>query len=171
MELLHVFNNRMSRLLLVFSGIALVLLTLVTTANVVMRLVWESIFGTIEVVGWLAVCINGLALAYSQQRREHVAITLFTDRLSWRVQRSLDALGYVVGGLFAAATAWGLWFFIGNMIRSGQLSTSLGIIYWPFVVILLIGFASLVLILLEDFLAAIREISGKTAPIQEKRKH
>jgi TRAP-type C4-dicarboxylate transport system permease small subunit len=155
MELLHAFNMRMSRLLLALSGLALVVMTLVTTANVVMRLVSESIFGTIEMVGWSAVCVNALALAYSQQCREHVAITLFTDWLPERYRRGLDAAGYVTGAVFAGAAAWGLWFFIGNMIRSGQLSTSLGIIYWPFVVVLFVGILALFLVLVEDFLVAV----------------
>ena len=160
MELLHAFNQRMARLQLICAGLSIIGMTILVTANVFMRVLYGSIFGTVEIAGWLAVCINALALAYSQQRREHVAITMFTDGLPLSYQRGLDALGYIAGIIFAAAAVWGLYFYIVNMIRSGQLSTSLSVIYWPFVAVLLIGMAGLLLVLVEDLAVAIRDIRG-----------
>lgn len=158
MEFLHNLNNRVAGLLLVLAGASLVAMTALTTLNVVMRVVAVSIFGTVEVVGWLAVGVNGLALAYSQQHKEHVAITLFTDRLPQIWQRRLDALGFLTGAGFAAVASWGLWLLITEMIRSGQLSTSLSIVYWPVVGALLIGVLGLLLMLIEDFAVAVRDI-------------
>jgi TRAP-type C4-dicarboxylate transport system permease small subunit len=157
-EWLRIFNEKMARLQLVCAGLALIGMTILVSANVLMRVTFGSIFGTVEVAGWLAVCINALALAYSQQRREHVAITMFTDGLSLSYQRGLDALGYVAGIIFSAAASWGLYHYIINMIRSGQLSTSLSVIYWPFVAVLLIGMIGLLLVLVEDLAVAIRDI-------------
>lgn len=156
MKILRRFNDWMTGVLLACSGICVVAMTALLVANILVRSVHSSIFGTVEMVGWLAMGVNGFGFAYSQRKREHVAITMFTDRLPVRWRSGLDALGVAVGLFAVGAVVWGLWQYAGGIRVSGSASTSLEISYWWLVVVLVVGLVGFLLILIEDLLLTTR---------------
>jgi TRAP-type C4-dicarboxylate transport system permease small subunit len=130
-----------------------------------MRLVAQSMYGVVEIVTWFGVCINALGLAYAQEGKENVAITLFTDRRSERTRIALDIAGLLAGVFIAAVSIWGLYRFIGIQIRNQQVSTSLHLPFWPVVAIILAGMATFTVTLITDILRSMEKLkaAGRTA--------
>ena len=156
MTTLRRVNDKITGAFLALSGLAVVAMTLLLVTNMVVRATHSSIFGTVEMVGWLAMAVNGLGLAYSQRKREHVAITLFTDRLPVRWRAAFDALGVLLGLVFVLTIIWGLWQYADALRISGSASTSLEISYWWLVVVLVVGFVGFLSVLVEDLITTTR---------------
>ena len=80
------------------SGVAMILMAFVSTADVVAYLVVGKPFpGANETVeAALAVCV-AMTIANAQYRRDHVVVDILTDRFSERGRRLSDFFGVVVG--------------------------------------------------------------------------
>lgn len=159
METIERINTICIRLSLFLAGLGLVSLVLLTTANVGMRLFSQSMYGVVEIVTWFAVCINALGLAFAQESRENVAITLFTDGRSTRTRILLDIAGLLVGVFFAIVAIWGLYRYIGIQIRTNQVSTSLHLPYWPVIAVIPAGLALFLVTLITDLLRNINKLT------------
>ena len=82
------------------------LMGVLITADVVGRKFLEPIPGAVEFTELLMVATVFLPLAYVQRQRGHVAVVLFTQRLSPRAQAVLDALAYLVGLVIFGVMFW-----------------------------------------------------------------
>ncbi|KKK36897.1 hypothetical protein WQ57_16795 [Mesobacillus campisalis] len=100
------------------------------------RTVGSPIVGDIELVQFTMVLMIVFSLAYTEKTDSHVSITLIFDRLPAKVQLVLLLLARVLTLLFCAIVCW---VFISKM---NYLSTSslLGIVFYPFRILLVIGF-------------------------------
>jgi TRAP-type C4-dicarboxylate transport system permease small subunit len=104
---------------------------------------------------------TGFALGYTQARKDHIIVTIFTDKFSKTTNKVLDGLNYLVNTVFFFIVSrevlrWGL-----KIAKTGELSETLKIIYHPFIYCLSLGFAVLSLSLLIDFLTVVTGKGGE----------
>lgn len=154
--------DKAANALAIVAGTALVLMLVLTVGNIVLRLVAAPYHGTFEIVGLLAVVVNGLALAAAQQSKSHIAIDLVMNRYSGRIQLYLGAVVTVVAvGLFVLLTqqlvAYGL-----NLRDQGAVTESLRLPFWPVALVLAAGVAGLALALVGDLLQIRRNLRSDT---------
>lgn len=154
--------DKVAKALATVAGTALVLMLALTVGNIVLRLVAAPYHGTFEIVGLLAVVVNGLALAAAQQSKSHIAIDLVMNRFSGRVQLYLGAAVTVVAiGLFVLLTqqlvSYGL-----NLRDQGAVTESLRLPFWPVALVLAAGVAGLALALVGDLLQIRRNLRSDT---------
>jgi TRAP-type C4-dicarboxylate transport system permease small subunit len=146
------FNTYLNRFLAFWSGIAILALTAIAAGNMLFRVVYVPINGSYELIGFFGAVATGLALGYAQIRKDHIIVTIFTDKFSKRTNKFLDGFNYIVNMIFFSIVSWETLKWGMKIARIGELFETLKIIYHPFVYCLAFGFAALSFTLLIDFL-------------------
>lgn len=125
-------------------------MSLVTCADVVGRLFGHPIFGSEEIVTFLAVLVVGFALPYAHHQRSHIGIDLFVEKLSSPVRRWLScSIEAVAAGLFGV-TAWQLFIYGRDLQVTGRMSMNLGLPEHYVIYALAVGFVVFTLHLAVD---------------------
>ena len=123
-----------------------------TVVNMIVRAFTTPIFGVVEIVGFLVVFVNGLALGEAQRTRAHVAVDIAMVRAPNRAQLVVAAAVTLVGvALFGLVTYELVQYGLG-VLDSDSTSRSLKVPTWPFPLVLAVGFAGLALSLIRDLI-------------------
>lgn len=144
------------RLLADVAGAALVVMMLLTVISSAGRFLFSAPIPDVEAVAeMLLVAVVFLGLAYTQALREHVEVTLFTDRLPGRVIRRFVWFGCFVGLVAFAILAYAMG--IGAYRAYATDDAYLGvnqIVTWPARAIAVVGLAALIIRLALDLTIA-----------------
>ncbi|AYY14996.1 TRAP transporter small permease [Actinobacteria bacterium YIM 96077] len=154
--------DTVTRSLAAIAGVVLLLMLVLTVGNIGLRLVASPYHGTFEIVGLLAVIVNGFALAEAQRSKSHIAIDLVMSRLSMRLQLYVGALVTAVSVVLFGLLAQQLVSYGMNLRDQGAVTESLRLPYWPFSLALAAGVAGLALALLNDLGAIRRSLRSST---------
>ena len=112
-------------LLKVLGAACLIGMTLLTCADVVGRYLGHPIFGSVEIVGFMATLAAALALPYTHEVKGHIGVELFSRLLSQRKQAVLELCTNTIAmGLFAVVT-WRMALYAGTIRASGEVSMNL----------------------------------------------
>ena len=149
---------RLSRILNIFSGIVLTVMMGLVFVNVLFRAVYKPILGTYEYTGFLAALTISFALAHCAVNKGHIAITLFADRLSPRVQAVLDFIVAILGTALYAVISWQCVKYAINLYQIGEVSPATATPFYPFIIAVAFGLLMLALILLNDVFKSIGKI-------------
>jgi TRAP-type C4-dicarboxylate transport system permease small subunit len=136
--------------LMLAGGAALLAVMLIVVFNVVARELRLDFVGAYELVGYLGAVAIAFALGRTQQRKSHVAVDVLTRRFPRRVNRWIDRIRYLAKLAFAVVVAWRVLRIASALRDSGEVSETLKIAYWPFVICVAAGFAVLALTVLAD---------------------
>jgi hypothetical protein len=100
---------RLERAVTVASGwfnyaacLAVVVMMLLSCADVALRLFGAPIPGAYEMVGFLGAVIVSFALAYTSLQRGHVAVEVIFEKLPMKAQCFVDAAGNLTGAVLFA---------------------------------------------------------------------
>lgn len=143
-------SERLSSVLTMIAGVALLWMMLLLIGNIALRFIATPIHGTYELVQMTAVFVLGLALAEAQVSKSHVSISLVMEKRSKRTQLVVGTIVTVIAIALFALVVSALWDYGLNLRSVGSATESLGIPLWPSVFALLAGVAVLVLVLLAD---------------------
>ena len=161
MELLNKLSEALNKILLVLGGITVLALMLMATGNVVLRIFHMPFRGTYEIVGFLGAVVIAFALGYTQKRKDHIVVDILTEKFSKRTNRILNAINYLVTMLFFGIVSWQVLIWGFKIWREGELSETLKVIFYPFVLCVGAGFAVLTLVLLTDLLQSVFQQAEK----------
>ncbi len=150
------------KLLMIMGGAALLALTLLATANVALRIVRVPVSGTYEVVSFLGAVVTAGALGYTQKRKDHIVVDILSDKFPAPVKRTLDGANYAVTLVLFTIVSWQTFVYGTRLWRTGELSETIKIAYYPFVFLVSLGFAALALTILLDLLGTIWGKGDKT---------
>ncbi|MCS7280272.1 MAG: TRAP transporter small permease subunit [Desulfobacterota bacterium] len=134
------------------SGICIVILTALALGNMIFRIVYRPIQGSYELIGFFGAVSVGLALGYTQMRKDHVIVTILSDKFNLRLRRFLDRISYTGSALFFVISGWQTFRWGTRLLKTGELSETLKIIYYPFVYALAFGFFVIAFTLIVDLL-------------------
>jgi TRAP-type C4-dicarboxylate transport system permease small subunit len=154
---------RFERMVTVTSGwlnyaacLAVVVMMLLSCADVAMRLFGAPIPGAYEMVGFLGAVIVSFALAHTSLQRGHVAVELIFEKLPPRAQCFVDAAGNLIGAALFGLMAWQSLAYGTDLRQSGEVSLTLQMPVYPFVYGIALGSGILALVLLTDFIKSSR---------------
>ena len=152
---------RLSSLLNLVSGFCLVGMTVLTCADVVLRLFRRPILGTYEIIGFLGAGVAGLAMAYTTMKGGHVAVAVLIMQLSSRVQKAVFYITHLLSHVLFGLLTWECISYGNDLRTSGEVSLTLELPFFP--VLYGLAFSSFVvcLVLSVDLWEV---ISGKRAP-------
>ena len=121
---------------------------LLTCGNILLRFVWIPIRGTFELMGFFGAIVTSFALGYTQMRKGHIAVDVLFRRFPPMIIRFLDGVNHLVCALFFGIVAWQLGEKGHILVRTGEVTETLRIVYYPFTYGAAVGcgFLSLVLI-------------------------
>ena len=137
------------------SAAAVIFIMLLTCADVVMRLFGSPIPGTYELVGYFGSVIISFGMARTSIERGHIAVNLLVDRLPPRVQILIEGVGNIAAAALFGLLAWQSQIYARDILETGDVSLTLGMPTWPFVLGLATGSGMLSLVL---FLDALRQL-------------
>jgi TRAP-type C4-dicarboxylate transport system permease small subunit len=141
--------ERLSELLrkgmMIVGGVSLLAITLLATMNVALRMFQVPVSGSYEVVSFLGAIVTAGALGYTQKRKDHIVVDILSDKFPSKVKRVLDRVSYLLILVFFSIVSWQTFVYGKRLMRTGELSETLKIAYYPFVFLVGIGFAVLAL--------------------------
>jgi TRAP-type C4-dicarboxylate transport system permease small subunit len=139
----------------------LIPLMIITAVDVVSRDVFNHpIPGTVELSQYMLAVFILLGLAYTQQVKAHVAVSLFTSRLSRPIQLSLNILSALLCLFISFIIAWQGWV-VG--IEEKTVSDMLRVPQYPFRLLVAVAAFLMCLELLMDLGDSLRKLVGRAS--------
>ncbi|MEA1966702.1 MAG: TRAP transporter small permease [Thermodesulfobacteriota bacterium] len=132
-------------------GCLLILMAFLTCANIVFRQFGMPVRGTFEIMGFLGAVIFGLSLGYSHEKKEHLYVSLIFDHFPKKIKQVVQKINLFVCIVFFSLVSWQLIKKGMNLKSVGEVSETLRIAYFPFILVLSLGLAVLVLLFVYEF--------------------
>jgi len=135
-------------------------MTLLTCVDVIGRFFGHPIFGSVEIVGFMATIAVAAALPYTHQVKGHIGVELLVRLFSQKVQTVIElGTNFISMGLFVLIT-WRMAVYARTMHKSGEVSMSLE--FPEYVIIYLVSFCFLIFFLLvvHDTIQNIAKLKG-----------
>jgi TRAP-type C4-dicarboxylate transport system permease small subunit len=152
MGFLNKFALNLNRFLMLIGCALLILMISLTCANIFLRTIWVPIQGTYELMGYFGAVLTAFALGYTQIHRGHISVDLLVLGFSKKTQKALGGINDLVCMVFFGLVAWRITLYGTTLWRTGEVTETLRIVYYPFVYAVALGCATLSLIFLTDLL-------------------
>jgi TRAP-type C4-dicarboxylate transport system permease small subunit len=152
---------KISRVMAVIAAVVLGIMMINTVADVCGRYFFLSpIEGTFELVGIMLVIAASLGLGYCQLNQANIRITVISDLLPPRGQAIVFLVSHIICAVIAGMICWRGWLRGWEYIfkELGGTTVTLGLPYWPFMLLLSIGFGYVGLIFVLDIYNSFREV-------------
>ncbi|MCG8684507.1 MAG: TRAP transporter small permease [Desulfobacterales bacterium] len=131
--------DNVSRVLKLMGAAALMGMMLLTVADVVGRFFKYPIFGSVEVVGFLAAILVAAALPYTYRADGHVGVEVLVRLLSKKQQLQINILTRLISlGLFGLIT-WQMFLYAHDIHVTGEVSMNLEFPVYYIVYLLSVG--------------------------------
>lgn len=155
MVFLTKITDVLNRLLIFIAGLFLAGLIALVCLNIFMRIVWVPVAGTFELVGFFGAVLTAFALGYTQIRRGHIAVDVVFQLFPRRVQRILLGVNNAICTVFFLMAAWRLARWSTVLWKTGELTETLRIVFYPFSYAVALGCAVLALVCFTDFMKSL----------------
>ena len=160
MKILERITEFLNRILIWMAGVFLVAMVILTCTDIFLRLSWKPITGSVELVAFFSAIVTAFALGYTQSRRGHISVDVLINLFPERVRKGLNILNSAVCSVFFLVVAWRIAKWSMIVWKSGEITETLRIIYYPFSYGVALGCIILALVFLTDlvrFLVGPRE--------------
>lgn len=128
------FLNRIrdvSRFMYVIAGIALTFIIALTVSDVILRYFRKPILGTFELVAFTGAVVIGFAIPLTSWMRGHIFVDFFILKFSQKVRNAIHITTRLMGlGLFFLI-GWNLFKVAMDLQRSGEVSLTLQLPFYP----------------------------------------
>jgi TRAP-type C4-dicarboxylate transport system permease small subunit len=144
----------------VLGAVSLVGMAALTCVDVVGRLFGHPIFGSVEIVGFLATLTVALALPYTHQVKGHIGVEILVRLFSERTQTIIDLCTSIFSmGLFALIT-WRMFVYARTMQKAGEVSMNLEFPEHTIIYITSFCFFIFFLLIIQDITKYIKLLKG-----------
>lgn len=161
MELLDKISRVLNEILIGIAGVFLVVMILLICGNIFLRLVWTPVKGTFELMGFFGAIVTAFALGYTQIKRGHIGIDIVVNQFSAKTQRILSGINYFICMVFFGIAGWQIAKWATVLWKTGEVTETLRIIFYPFTYGAALGCFVLTLVLFVDLLKVLTK--GKRA--------
>jgi TRAP-type C4-dicarboxylate transport system permease small subunit len=155
MMALDKLSQVLNQVLMWIAGVFLVAMVVLTCANVFLRVVWMPVRGTFEIMGFLGAIVTAFALGYTQIERGHIAVDILIKKFSKKAQRIANSITCLICMVFFSMAAWQIAKWASTLRKSGEVTETLQIVYYPFTYGVALGCVVLALVFLVDLMKAI----------------
>ena len=152
MEILEKISRILNRTFMLIAGAFMAAMILITCANIFLRLVWVPIRGTFELMGFFGAVATAFALGYTQMKKTHISVDILVNGFSQKTRAVLSGINYFVCMIFFAVVGWQISRMATTIWKTGEVTETLRIVYYPFTYGVALGCFLLALALLVDFL-------------------
>ena len=157
-DFLTIIANPAAKVLNYIAAAFLAVMMVLTGVDVLGRYLFNKpVPGSYEMTEFMMPVVIAFGLAYCALEKGHVRVELVTSRLPKRTQAVMNTIVTLVFlGLFILVT-WQTWLRAKGMIDVGQLSLTLYIPVYPFVLSVAVGCAALCIVVLRDLFSYLTE--------------
>jgi TRAP-type C4-dicarboxylate transport system permease small subunit len=156
--------ERISRILnLIFiwiAGLCLAAMILMTCANIFLRAVWTPLKGTYELMGYFGAVVTAFALGYSQMKKAHIAVDVLVNLFTPKTQLILQGINCLICAIFFSIASWQISRYATTLWKTGEVSETLLIVYYPFAYAVAGGCLLVALVMLVEFLKLVFKGQG-----------
>jgi TRAP-type C4-dicarboxylate transport system permease small subunit len=103
----------------------LVGMMLLTCVDVIGRKFGHPVFGSVELVGFMATLAVAFALPYTHQVKAHIGVEVLVQVLSPRAQTIIELCTHIVSLALFAIVTWQMFLYANDIRTSGTVSMSL----------------------------------------------
>ena len=144
------FLKKLTRIQLALAGCVLILMICLTCANIFLRQFGMPVRGTFEVMGFMGAMIFALSFGYSHEKKEHIYVSILFDRFPPMVQRVARIFNAFLTIGFFSLLSFQLVKNAMNLKTVEEVSETLRLAYYPFILVLAFGTAYLVLLIIFE---------------------
>ena len=155
MAFLERLTRFLNQLLIWIAGLFLGIMIFLTCGNIFCRILWVPIPGTFELMGYFGAIATAFALGYTQLGNGHIAVDVLVLRFSGRTRKILHSINCFICMIFFAIVTWRISLYATTLLRTGEVTETLRIVYYPFTYGVALGCATLALVFLTELLKAI----------------
>ncbi len=124
------FGN-LSGLMRGLAAIVLFLMMMLTVVDVVLRSLGRPLIGTYEMVAVAGAIVVGFSLAQTSWEKGHIFVDFLIEKRSPAVKNTVFAITRLFGIVIFALLSWNLLLKANHLYRSGEVSMTLHIPYYP----------------------------------------
>lgn len=145
----------------VLGAVSLVGMVALTCIDVVGRFFGYPVFGSVELVGFMATLSVALALPYTHQVKGHIGVEILVRLFSERTQNIIElCTSFLSLGLFALIT-WRMAVYARTMQKSGEVSMNLELPEHVIIYITSFCFLVFFLLIIQDITRYIKLLKGR----------
>ncbi len=144
------YIDLINRFLFCLAGLCLMGMVVLACSNMVFRFFGYPIKGTFELMGFLGAMVAGLALSGTQAGKGHIVIAIFQHRFPGWMRKILDVMTSLMCLFFFGLVAWQTWTLAFFIREFEEVSETLHIVYYPFILVVCLGIMALVVQLLME---------------------
>jgi len=142
----------------IMGAACLVGMMFLTCTDVTGRLMGHPIFGSIELVGFMATLAVAMALPYTHQDQGHIGVEILWQVLSKKTRAMVDlCTGLLSLGLFILVT-WRMTLYAHTIQKSGEVSMNLQLPEHSIIYAVAFCFFICVFIILQNILQTIKDL-------------
>ncbi len=139
------------------AGWCLVAAVTLIIGNVILRTVFSRPFmGTYEFVGYIVSVVIAFSLAHCALMEGHISVGFMFERFPRKVKMIADVSLKTISFLFIGLMAWSTAAYGSSIAKSGEVSSTTQIPFYPFVFLVSFGIMALSLVLLFHLVQAIK---------------
>jgi len=144
----------------IIGAACLVGMMLLTCVDVVGRAFGYPIFGSVEIVGFMATLAVVMAMPYTHQVQGHIGVEIIVRLFSEKTQTIIDVCTGIISLILFAVVTWRMTVYANTMKESGEVSMNLELP--EHLVIYVTAFCLLIftLVILRDILNNIRKLKS-----------
>jgi len=158
---MEMVSKRLAVYMYWIAGTAIVLMMLITCADVVLRYFRRPIPGTYELVCFLGSVAVSFAMARTTLQKGHVAVSLFVRLLTQRVQSVISIITTFFSLTLFTVLSWQALLFANDLRAANEVSLTLELPFYPFVYGMGFAAATVCLVLLVDLVHYVKTVLKK----------
>ena len=145
----------------IIGGACLVGMMLLTCVDVVGRAFGHPIFGSVEIVGFMATLAVVMAMPYTHQVQGHIGVEIVVRLFSEKTQTIIGICTGIVSLILFAVVTWRMTVYANTMKASGEVSMNLELPEHLVIYVTAVCLLIFTLIILQDLIINIRKLKSK----------
>ncbi|MEH0019548.1 MAG: TRAP transporter small permease [Desulfobacter sp.] len=158
MKRFYTLLDRASDALRFIGAIALAGMMLLTVADVIGRAFKHPIFGSVELVGFMAVIVMAAAMPYTYKMEGHVGVEIAVRHLSRKTRLRIDLLTRTLSLFLFGIIAWQMFLYADDIRKTGEVSMNLEFPVYYIVYLLAAGLLIFSVTILERIMDTARQL-------------
>jgi TRAP-type C4-dicarboxylate transport system permease small subunit len=139
----------------------LVGMTFLTCADVVGRFFRHPIFGSVEIVGFMATLAVAMVLPYTDKIKGHVGVEILVRMFSERTQTIIDLCTRILSLALFGIVTWRMALYAHTMQKSGEVSVILEFPEYAIIYVASFCFLIFSMIIIQDIINTIKKLKDR----------
>ncbi|MBU0970951.1 MAG: TRAP transporter small permease [Proteobacteria bacterium] len=158
MKMIFTMLDRFSGFLKLIGAIALTCMMMLTVVDVIGRFFRHPIFGSVELVGFLATILVASALPYTYKVDGHVGVEILVRLFSKKIQLWIDIFTRSLSLVLFGLITWQMFLYAKDIRHTGEVSMNLEFPIYYIVYLLAFGMLIFSVTILETIVGNIKQL-------------